>query len=296
MKNEHFLTSMHTHTNFCDGQDDIETMCAAAYEKKLLTIGFSSHAPITKKTGIKGDWLMKDNLIYEYVDQVLAARKRWKGKLEVLLGFEIDYIKGLRSALDIDIKSLNPDFLIGSVHFIIPANGAQPFTVDGPMGEFSAGLNDGFNGDGNALMNCYYDALAEMITLGGFEILGHADIIKKNCLTDGTQSNLWLAENEAHRQAEISHIAAEKHIIAEINTGGINRGKINDVYPSLTFLRLFKEKNVPVIITSDAHRAEDLCGNYEYALKTLNNAGIKNHVIITGMNKQKIIWHLKELL
>jgi len=296
MKNRHFLTSMHTHTNFCDGQDDIETMCRAAYEKELVTIGFSSHAPITKKTGIKGDWFMKDELIFEYADQVLAAKKRWKGKLEVLLGFEIDYIKGLRSALDNDIKSINPDFLIGSVHFIIPANGAQPFTVDGPIEEFTQGLNEGFNGDINALMNCYYDALAEMITLGGFDILGHADIIKKNRPSEWEQSNRQLAEIEACRQEEILQIAKKNNIIAEVNTGGMNRGKISDVYPSLSFLRLFKEKNVPVIITSDAHKAEDLCGNYEYALKTLNNAGIKNHVIITGMNKQKIIWYLKELL
>ncbi|WP_461248565.1 histidinol-phosphatase HisJ family protein, partial [Treponema sp. R6D11] len=181
------FSSVHTHTVFCDGRDDIETMCRAAFENQLCAIGFSAHAPITKKTGIESDWHLKDDKFEEYIEQVLAAKKRWRGKLEVLLGFEIDYIKGLRSALDSDITEANPDYLIGSVHYLVPANGAKPFTVDGPPEEFSQGLNEGFNGDAQALMNSYYDAQAEMLALGGFEILGHADLLKKNC----QGKNLW---------------------------------------------------------------------------------------------------------
>jgi histidinol-phosphatase (PHP family) len=266
---------MHTHTIFDDGNDDVETMCRAAYEKKLCAIGFSAHAPITKKTGIESWWNLKDDLVDEYVEQVLSAKNRWKGKLEVFLGFEVDYIKGLRSAIDSDIKAINPDYLIGSVHYVIPENSSEIFTVDGSPEEFEKGVKEGFGGDVQALMHYYYNAVAEMIALGGFEILGHADLIKKNC----EDKNYWPQEIEACRQREIALATAKAGLTVEVNTGGINRGKIRDVYPSLSFLRLFREHNVPVIITADAHRATDIDGNYEIAMQTLSNAGYKEHVI-----------------
>jgi histidinol-phosphatase (PHP family) len=299
MKKTPSFSSLHNHTIFCDGKDDIETMCRAAFEKKLCAVGFSAHAPITKKTGIESDWHMQDEVFYKYVEHVLAAKKRWRGKLEVLLGFEIDYIKGLRSALDKDITEVNPDYLIGSVHFLIPANGAKPFTVDGPQEEFLQGLNEGFNGDARALMNSYYDAQLEMIALGGFEILGHADLIKKNCIG----KNLWPQEEEVYRQKEIARAvgdavgdaagkaAGRAGVIAEANTGGINRKKINEVYPSKTFLRFFCENNVPLIITADAHSAAEIKGNYDTAVKALLSAGFSDHVIIfrkSGKNKKYI--------
>jgi len=291
MKKIPLFSSLHNHTVFCDGRNDIETMCRAAFEKKLSAIGFSSHAPITKKAGIESDWHLKDDKLNEYAEQVLAAKKRWRGKLEVLLGLEIDYIKGLRSALDSDITEVNPDYLIGSVHFLVPANGAKPFTVDGPQEEFSQGLKEGFGGDAQALMNSYYDAQAEMIALGGFEILGHADLLKKNCMG----KNFWPQEEEVCRQREIARAANKAGVIAEVNTGGINRKKINETYPSEDFLKYFREYNVPVIITSDAHRVDDIKGNYDIAVQNLLSAGFSDHVIILRKKGKKIIYKKEKL-
>jgi len=133
-------------------------------------------------------------------------------------------------------------------------------------------------------MNSYYDAVAEMIALGGFEILGHADLIKKNCLG----KNLWPQEIETCRQREIAISTAKAGIIAEVNTGGINRKRINETYPSVTFLRYFREYNVPVIITADAHQAADIKGNYGIAVQTLLSAGFSDHVTIFLKSGTKI--------
>jgi len=290
MKDKQF-SSMHTHTLFCDGKNDIETMCRAAYENNLFAIGFSAHAPISKQTGKDSDWNLKDERVGEYVQQVLAARERWQGKLNVFLGYEIDYIKGMRSALDSDVKALNLDYTIGSVHYIYPANGAEPFTVDGPIEEFEKGVKEGFDGDVQALMHCYYDAVAEMIALGGFDILGHADLLKKNC----QGKNYWPQESELCRQKEIARAAAESGIIVEVNTGGINRKKTSDVYPSLSFLRFFREYGVPVIITADAHRAEHICGSYEIAVETLIRADFKEHILITGRKNENLLFKKEKI-
>jgi histidinol-phosphatase (PHP family) len=43
---------LHTHTDFCDGSGDVESFCRAAWEKGLTAIGFSAHAPLTKKNRV----------------------------------------------------------------------------------------------------------------------------------------------------------------------------------------------------------------------------------------------------
>jgi histidinol-phosphatase (PHP family) len=268
------LSSMHTHTLYCDGKDDIETMCLAAYDKKLCAIGFSSHLSIYKQTG----WHISEDRISEYIEEVTAAKKRWQGKLAVYLGFEVDYIKGLCSPLDSNIKSFNADYLIGSVHYLVPSKG-EPFTVDGE--EFEKGLRDCFDGDAQALMHCYYDTVAEMISLGGFDILGHADLVKVNGIR-------WPVESETIRQKEIAGIAAG--ITVEVNTGGLNRGKINDTYPSTDFLRILRDRNIPLVITADAHRAADIDGHYDDALQAIAKAGYTEHFIFTGREKGEALW------
>jgi len=292
MKKQPLFSSMHTHTKFCDGRDDIETMCRAAYENSLYAIGFSSHAPVDKQLNLTNDWNMKSELAQEYASQVLAAKERWQGKLKVFLGLEVDYVKGKRSPLDGDIVSLNLDYIIGSVHYLYPENGAQPFTVDGPQEEFDNGLKDGFGGNAQRLMHSYYDAVAEMIKTGGFDIIGHADLLKKNTMG----KNLWSIEEETERQKEIVRLAKKAKLLFEVNTGGINRKKIPETYPSLSFLKIIKKFNVPVIITADAHCARDIKGNYVIALNTLKSAGIKNHFILEEKTtKNKIVWK-KEII
>ncbi|MCL2879272.1 MAG: histidinol-phosphatase [Treponema sp.] len=290
-------SSLHTHTCFCDGSDDIETMCRAAYAKGLVAVGFSAHAPIAKKTGFKLTWHLPDDRLYEYIDEVHAARRRWEGKINVYLGLEVDYIKGLRCAMDSDIRSLDLDYCIGSVHYIVPGNGScrdcQPFTVDGSVAELEQGVREGFGGDNEALMHAYWDAVAEMIGIGGFDILGHADLIRMNNPDDcrfTTASTGWNS-----RLAEIAGAASRGGCVVEVNTGGLNRGKYADTYPSPSFLRLFRENNVPAVITADAHRAKDLDGHYEAARRNLLEAGYSEHVLLKGKVNGRAMWESERL-
>ena len=135
-------------------------------------------------------------------------------------------------------------------------------------------------------MRCYYDIVLQMTEEGGFDILAHADLVKKNC----QDKNLWDEKDEFIRQKEIAAALSHTEITAEVNTGGINRGKIRDVYPSLSFLRLFHEYNVPVIITADAHCARDISGNYDIALQILKYAGFSEHMIFIIKKNDKTMW------
>jgi histidinol-phosphatase (PHP family) len=290
------FSSLHTHTIFCDGKDDVETMCRAAYEKGLASIGFSSHAPVGK-TGLKTTWHMKDEKLGEYVSEIKAARLRWEGKLPVYLGLEIDYIKGLCSPLDRDIKDLNLNYTIGAVHYLTPPHG-DLFTVDGPLEELENGILDGFDGDGESMLNAYLHNVMEMISLGGFDIVAHLDLVKKNHGSKGSpafwdRQGRWFDMKNAdymQRVEEIARAISSAGLVVEVNTGGLNRGYITDTYPSLAVLRLLHRYNVPVMVSADAHRAVDLDGHYREARQILLNAGYTSHVFFEGRKNGKPIW------
>ncbi|MDR3303870.1 MAG: histidinol-phosphatase [Treponema sp.] len=268
---------LHTHTVFCDGNDDVETYCRAAYDKRLFAIGFSAHAPITRKTGWTSDWHLPDERLHEYLDALHEARRRWEGKLRVFIGLEIDFIDGLMGPADRDYREMGLDYCIGSTHYLLPPHGA-PFAVDGSPESFETGLREGFSNDIDALVNAYWDNEEAMIRAGGFDILGHIDLIKKN-----NANERWFSpESEMYRArlVRVAECVAQSRVPAvEVNTGGLNRGKTRETYPSLPLLTLLRARNVPAIITADAHRACHLDGHYETALATLLRAGYSDTVL-----------------
>ncbi|GHU99337.1 histidinol-phosphatase [Spirochaetia bacterium] len=279
---------IHTHTTFCDGRDDIETYCQAAWERGFVSIGFSAHAPVGRKAGLVTDWHLGDARLTEYLDTVRDARRRWEGRLPVYLGLEVDYIEGRMGPADADYRDLGLDYLIGSVHYVFPPDGGEPIAVDGSPEEFAADVRSRFNHDGELLAETYWDTLLAMVNAGGFDVLGHFDLVKKN-----NEGNRWFkAEGERYRKKAESLIGpiAESASVVEVNTGGLIRGRTREAYPSPSLLRLLGTRGVPVTITADAHEASHLGGFYAEARETLRNSGYTETVLFAGRQARKPIW------
>ena len=284
------LSCLHTHSTFCDGTGDIETMCETAYAKGFSSIGFSSHAPITKKTGIKTDWIMQDENLEEYIDTVLQARRRWKGKLAVYLGLETDYIHGYSSPADPDIQALPLDYIIGTVHYCVSPKNGRPINVD----EYTEGLArvlKEYDNDGRALCESYFDSYGMMIAAGGYDILAHLDLIKKNndrfCFFSPDDS--WYTDRLVKTADLIAGKAGKANIgcktggkipVVEVNNGGMNRGYCTEPYPSLYILKLLKERNIPLTISADAHAPDHLGKFYDTAAGKIRQAGYNSLVFL----------------
>jgi histidinol-phosphatase (PHP family) len=134
-----------------------------------------------------------------------------------------------------------------------------------------------------------------MLRAGGFEILGHADLIKKNNQPSAGGPFFNPAGPAYLRRTEeiavlAGEAAARSGMAAEVNTGGLNRGRIGETYPSPAMLRLFRKQGVPAVINADAHRAEDLDGHYGEALETLRRAGYAATVLFEGKEGGRPRW------
>jgi histidinol-phosphatase (PHP family) len=237
--------------------------------------------------GKTGWHLLQDNLA-AYRDAVHAARRRWAGKIAVYLGLEVDFIGGRMGPADEVYREPGMDYIIGSVHYVFPPSGGEPCAVDSPKDEFERDLRVRFGGDGEALAAAYWETMAEMIQSGGFDILGHMDLVKKN--NAGGRYFSTAAPSWLEKSAALVPLIAASGCVVEVNTGGMNRGAVNEPYPSPRLLSLLRRADVPVIITADAHESAHLGGHYEEAREALLKAGYRRAAVFGGRHAGKPVW------
>ena len=285
-------------------------MCEAAFARGFSSLGFSSHAPITKKTGIPSDWHMKEEKLNEYIGTIEAAKKRWKGKLTIYSGLEVDYIKGYCGPADTDIQMLPLDYIIGSIHYLFSPKTGGIFNMDEYPENFCHNVLAHFDNDGKALCEAYYDAYNSMVVEGCCDILGHIDLIKKNngphkffSPDDGWYRNCLKrsADLIAASCTETGHgrsLTTEsdrmewsgKVPVVEVNTGAMTRGYTAEPYPSPFMLSLLAERNIPLVLTADAHAPDHLGGSYEAAMQFMRQAGYTTMALFEGRLNGKTVW------
>lgn len=85
------ITNLHTHSLYCDGAATIEEMIVSAIENGFDSLGISSHGPVDEETY----WNIKKDKVEEYIEEVKRLKEKYKDKIEIFLGMELDYIPGI---------------------------------------------------------------------------------------------------------------------------------------------------------------------------------------------------------
>jgi len=255
--------SYHTHSDFCDGRASLEAMADAAIAEGYGVLGFSSHNPLP----FPYPGVLAMERLGEYRDAVRALAAKLAGRIEILLGIEADWVALACAPGDGRLDSGNFDYRIGSVHVVSApdARGGPPeyryTAVDGPAHEFAREFALRWAGDGVAFARAYFKAVAELARAGGFEVLGHFDLIRKN-----NRGSARFIDEESKPYVDAAMEAVEavaaSGATVEINTGGMARGKSDSPYPALRWLKEFRARGVPVQVNADAHAPSHL--SYEW--------------------------------
>ncbi|MCR5606134.1 MAG: histidinol-phosphatase [Treponema sp.] len=269
-------TNYHTHSTFCDGKNTVREMIEEAIRRNFSVLGFSSHCMYP----FSSDWHIPTLNIPLYVDEVKKLRDEYASKLDVKLAFEVDFIPSFSIPLRETYKQFSPDYLIGAVHYL--ANEDFIFTVDGSADEVKNGLEKVFSGDGKKMVQSYFSAEKKLLEKGEFDILAHADLIRKlnGRLNFFDEKDSWYREELKSMAKAIS----KSGVIVEINTGGMARGYTDSPYPSAEFLSILKEYNIPVTIDSDAHNADKIDFAFDFAKEHAIKAGYKELAYIEDGN------------
>lgn len=252
------------HCKYCDGVGEPREYVEEAIRKGFKVIGFSSHAPIP----FDNPWTMKEENVNRYIDTIRKLKIEYMDRIDIYIGLETDYFEG--DSRDI-FNRYEVDYQIGSVHFFSDYRSNTYFSVDGSAEDFKRTLNEYFDGNIKDLVSSYYEQLIQMIVKHQPDILGHLDVIKKNNGNERyfSEQEKWYV-TQIHRLLDV---VKNYGTIIEVNTGGITRGYIKEPYPSKWILKACKERDIDVMVNSDAHAVEFIDGYFDLAFSYLKEVG-----------------------
>ena len=250
----------HTHTTFSDGRDTPRAQAEQALRLGFRALGFTDHSvqaadafvgiPQAREAG--------------YRRAVRALAEEYAGRLRISLGIELDASFGIADAKGYD-------YILLSGHYACKG-GARAIVDSRPRRADIFALRDGqYGGDGEALAADYFRHLGARALEVRPAILGHFDIIKY--LNDG--GALYDAASPLVRRAQreaLEDIRASGALL-EVNTGGMARGYINELYPTWGILRLWRDMGGGVILASDCHDARFLDYAFEETCTRLRAEG-----------------------
>jgi histidinol-phosphatase (PHP family) len=241
---------LHNHTYLCNhATGEVEEYVQKAIELGIDVYGFSEHAPM--KNFDDGYRLTLEKKEF-YEDMIVKLREKYQGQIEILLGYEVDFIEG-DYILD-SIKNAPVDYLLGSVHYI----GKWGFDNPEFIKEYETRNIDQVWID-------YFDAVHKMAKTGYFDIVSHMDLIK---LFKFFPKQL---DMKSILQPVLKTIK-QTHMVIEINTSGF-RKPIQEQYPSRDILELAYELNIPITFSSDAHNVDHIGLFYEEATSLAHAIG-----------------------
>ena len=240
-------TNYHTHSTWCDGAASPTEMIEKAISIGFDTIGFSSHAMLP---GDMLAWPVTTEKLPRYAAEIRELSKKYAGRIKVMLGFEADFLPGEAMPDRSVYAAANPDYIIGSIHFLRSPDG-EIANVDKSPDSFTSDVKSHFDGDYRAFATAYFAAERKMVASCDFDVVGHPDLLRK---FNGRLN--WLDESAPWYLAELEATAdaiSKSGKIVEVNTGGISRGWMDDAYPSPQFRAMLRERGVPFVLSSDAH-------------------------------------------
>lgn len=253
---------LHNHTTRCNhATGTMDEYIQRAINLGIDVYGFSEHAPMDFDSHYRLDFKEMHN----YVQDVLQAKETYKEDIKILLGYEVDYLKGY---MDKRVINADVDYLIGSVHFI------DKWGFDNP--EFIGGYEER---NIDEIWQSYFDAIEAMAKTEYFDIVGHLDLIKVFKFMPNKDIRL-IAQNalKAIKKSEM---------VIELNVAGL-RKPIKEIYPSPTLLEMAYELDIPITFSSDAHAIEQVGFKYNEVIKLAKNIGYTKAVTFEQREKQLI--------
>lgn len=262
--------NFHTHSLYCDGKSPLNGFVEEGLRLNYTQLGFSSHAPVP----FANDFGINPNEITKYHQEIENFKAQYAG-IEFFTGLECDFVPEMTKPFEFYRNTFDLDYIIGGVHLVKAPNGELWF-IDGSKREiYDNGLNNLFQNNVIKAVTTFWEQTFSMIETEKFDVIAHVDKIKMhNQKRFFTEKEDWYLKLVDHC-IELIH---QKGLIVEINTRGIYKKRCPDFYPSDYILAELAKRNIPMIISTDAHRSEELSLGYDAAVLKLKSFGI-NHLV-----------------
>lgn len=266
-------SNFHTHTTYCDGKSNIENNIQQAIALNFRALGFSSHAPVL----FKNPWSIPSlDTYFKYVEELNFYKEKYKEKIDIYKALEADFIPGLSYSFRFLREKGTLDYIIGGIHLVKNEKTGNLWFIDGEVELYGKGLKKTFNNNIKKSVQSYFYQMNAMIEKEKPDVLAHIDKIVMN-----NKNQFFYSTDKWYRNLVLETLAlvAEKQILLEVNTRGFYKKKCKQLFPDLWILKESKAKNIPIIISSDAHHISELDKGFDEAWRVLGESSYKEHYV-----------------
>jgi len=226
------LLDYHVHSRYSvDGEGELRDHCEQALRRQLLDLGFADHLDFEPRDAGYG-FLTLDR----YLDDVARCRQEYAGRLNVRCGLEVGELHRYWPQVDQVLRSSvgRLDYIIGSVHWYDGTLiGETRYRKLSPRARYAP----------------YFAEVLALVDHGGFQILGHLDLVSRYPIPGSPP----VPEEHQEEIRAILRVMLEHGIVPEINVSGVRRG-ICSFLPPRPVLQWYRELGgQAVALGSDAH-------------------------------------------
>lgn len=225
-------------------------------DRPMTTDNIIAYLEVAKERGLYQMGVTEHDRYLDDIDLAAFQEAREKFQdVELRLGIEIDFVPGQEERMDRDATALPYDYVIGSVH-----------RVGGDEVDRASDMSVYAKYEPYELYAAYYENVREAALSGRFEIIGHPDLIKIFRRFPDRDITPILEET--------ADAIAESNVVVDVNAAGL-RKPIGEIYPARDFLEMFHRRDVPIILSSDAHSPEEVAAGYGESLKLVHDVGYR---------------------
>jgi histidinol-phosphatase (PHP family) len=178
---------------------------------------------------------------------------------DLKLGIEADYVAGREDRMASLLEGHDWDYVVGSVHFL----GDHAVDIDDETDVWKHETS------AERIWRRYFEAVAASALSGLYDIIAHPDLVK-----------IWgSARPQPAKDPRFYYEPAveamlESGVAMEVSTAGL-RKPAGEIYPARALLEMAVDAGIPLALSSDAHKPDQLAYGYEQAVELLTDCGVR---------------------
>jgi histidinol-phosphatase (PHP family) len=231
----------------------------AAEERGIAELGVSEHIYRFRQALEVWQHPFWEGFAHDDLDEYCTFVRE---QTDLRLGIEADFVPGTEDRTANVLAARDFDYVVGSVHFI------REGAVD--MDDFTVWDPKDPRRSPDAIWSRYFETVAASAASGLFDIIAHPDLVK--IWGSAHPERIPARDPRFYYEPTVEALAAAD-VAVELSTAGL-RKPVAELYPSRAFLAMCVEAGVPIALSSDAHRPEDVGAGYEQALELLAELGV----------------------
>jgi histidinol-phosphatase (PHP family) len=254
---------------FCThATDSLEEIIQAYIAKQFLWVGITEHTPPIsqelmyaddKEAGLNPELIL--SRFGNYMSECRRLQEKFSSKIRIFAAMEIETYSGYLEFVPFLIKNFQPDYIVGSVHFVRDIGFDYSKELYGQAVQTVGGED--------ALYCEYFDRQFEMIKHLKPAVVGHFDLIR---IYDPDYKKRLLQPAIMARIKRNLQLIKELDLIMDFNLRSLMKGA-DEPYISRVILEIALEMGISVVPGDDSHSLDSVGTGMEEGVTILEELG-----------------------